>query len=148
MAGIENFQENISTPKAGPDPSLVVTVFGLALVVLAGFVIHPFLGTLIVMGVAGATYWTAITGRLFLPLIMLQLVTLMFGPGDGGAWAKTFVLAFLMLDLFLVLRLKLVYLLLRKPIPMLPVSVRIAITTSPIYMALAITSLFTISKLW
>jgi hypothetical protein len=148
MPGIENCQENISTPKAGPDLSFVVTALGLALVILAGFVIDPFLGTLIVTGVGGAAYGTARTGRLFLPLILLQLVTLMFGPGDGGTWAKTFALAFLLLDLFLVLRLKLVYLFLRKPIPVIAVSFRIAITTSPIYMALAITSLFTVFKLW
>ncbi len=148
MPDIENRQEDISTLKAGPDLSFVVTVLGLALVVLAGFVIDPFLGTLFVTGVGGAAYWTARTGRLFRPLILLQLVTLMFGPGDGGTWTKTFSLAFLLLDLFLVVRLKLVYLLLRKPIPVIAVSFRIAITTSPIYMVLAITFLFTIFKLW
>src|SRR5208282_5778617 len=114
MPDTENCQENILTAKAGPDLAFVVTVLALALLVLAWFVIHPFLGILVVTGVGGAAYWAARTGRLFLPLIVLQLVTLIFGPGDGGPLANTFVVGFLLLDLFQILRLKLVYLLLRK----------------------------------
>jgi hypothetical protein len=98
------------------------------------------LGCLTLVGIVVSSVWTYVTEQIFVPLLVLQVAIVgPLSPGDGGTFTRSFGIAFLAIDLYLFLRLKLVFRLLVKPEPRVSPSVRMVIVVSPILMAIGMT---------
>ena len=86
-----------------------------------------------------AYYWSSSIARLLASLAMLQFLGCGFAiPADGGDWL---VATYFGVDIYLFARLYLFYKIVRKPEPQLSWEMKVAMMTSPVWMAVVVTYL-------